>query len=63
LADYHVAWAVLNLLPVTPLVGRRSGLSTSGGAVKGKSVSERTQLFGQQVGIALLVAVDEHGFL
>jgi regulator of sigma E protease len=54
LAIISVSLGVLNLLPV-PLLDGGQVVYQAVEAVKGSPLSERTQLFGQQVGIALLV--------
>jgi regulator of sigma E protease len=54
LAIISVSLGVLNLLPV-PLLDGGQVVYQAVEAVKGSPLSERTQLFGQQIGIALLV--------
>jgi regulator of sigma E protease len=56
LAIISVSLGVLNLLPV-PLLDGGQVVYQAVEAVKGSPLSERTQLFGQQVGIALLVVL------
>lgn len=56
LAIISVSLGILNLLPV-PLLDGGQVLYQAVEAVKGSPLSERTQLFGQQVGIALLVVL------
>ena len=56
LAIISVSLGVLNLLPV-PLLDGGQVVYQAVEAVKGSPLSERTQLFGQQIGIALLVVL------
>jgi regulator of sigma E protease len=56
LAIISVSLGVLNLMPV-PLLDGGQVVYQVVEAVKGKPLSERAQLFGQQVGIALLVVL------
>lgn len=56
LAIISVSLGVLNLLPV-PLLDGGQVIYQAVEAVKGSPLSERTQLFGQQIGIALLVVL------
>jgi regulator of sigma E protease len=56
LAIISVSLGVLNLLPV-PLLDGGQIVYQAVEAVKGSPLSERTQLFGQQIGIALLVVL------
>jgi regulator of sigma E protease len=56
LAIISVSLGVLNLLPV-PLLDGGQVVYQAVEAIKGSPLSERTQLFGQQVGIALLVVL------
>jgi regulator of sigma E protease len=56
LAIISVSLGVLNLLPV-PLLDGGQIIYQAVEAVKGSPLSERTQLFGQQIGIALLVVL------
>jgi regulator of sigma E protease len=56
LAIISVSLGILNLLPV-PLLDGGQVVYQAVEAVKGSPISERTQLFGQQVGIALLVVL------
>ena len=56
LAIISVSLGVLNLLPV-PLLDGGQVVYQAVEAVKGSPLSERAQLFGQQVGIALLVVL------
>jgi len=56
LAIISVSLGVLNLLPV-PLLDGGQVVYQAVEAVKGSPLSDRTQLFGQQVGIALLVVL------
>ncbi|HEX3913807.1 MAG TPA: RIP metalloprotease RseP [Steroidobacteraceae bacterium] len=56
LAIISVSLGVLNLMPV-PLLDGGQVVYQAVEAVKGSPLSERTQLFGQQVGIALLVVL------
>ncbi len=56
LAIISVSLGVLNLMPV-PLLDGGQVVYQLVEAVKGKPLSERAQLFGQQVGIALLVVL------
>jgi regulator of sigma E protease len=56
LAIISVSLGVLNLMPV-PLLDGGQVVYQAVEAVKGSPISERTQLFGQQVGIALLVVL------
>src|ERR1700744_2915144 len=56
LAIISVSLGVLNLLPV-PLLDGGQVVYQAVEAVKGSPLSERSQLFGQQVGIALLVVL------
>jgi regulator of sigma E protease len=56
LAIISVSLGVLNLLPV-PLLDGGQIVYQAVEAVKGSPISERAQLFGQQVGIALLVVL------
>jgi regulator of sigma E protease len=56
LAIISVSLGVLNLLPV-PLLDGGQVIFQAVEAVKGSPLSERTQLFGQQIGIALLVVL------
>jgi regulator of sigma E protease len=54
LAIISVSLGVLNLLPVPLLDGGQIVFQLAEG-IKGSPVSERAQVFGQQIGIALLV--------
>jgi regulator of sigma E protease len=56
LAIISVSLGVLNLLPV-PLLDGGQVVYQAVEAIKGSPLSERTQLFGQQIGIALLVVL------
>ncbi len=56
LAIISVSLGVLNLMPV-PLLDGGQVVYQAVEAVKGSPLSERTQLFGQQIGIALLVVL------
>jgi regulator of sigma E protease len=56
LAIISVSLGILNLLPV-PLLDGGQVVYQAVEAIKGSPISERTQLFGQQVGIALLVVL------
>jgi regulator of sigma E protease len=56
LAIISVSLGVLNLMPV-PLLDGGQVVYQAVEAIKGSPISERTQLFGQQVGIALLVVL------
>ena len=56
LAIISVSLGVLNLMPV-PLLDGGQIVYQAVEAVKGSPISERAQLFGQQVGIALLVVL------
>jgi regulator of sigma E protease len=56
LAIISVSLGVLNLMPV-PLLDGGQVVYQVVEAIKGSPISERTQLFGQQVGIALLVVL------
>jgi regulator of sigma E protease len=56
LAIISVSLGVLNLMPV-PLLDGGQVLYQAVEAVKGSPLSERTQLYGQQIGIALLVVL------
>jgi regulator of sigma E protease len=56
LAIISVSLGVLNLLPV-PLLDGGQVIYQAVEAVKGSPLSERAQLFGQQIGIALLVVL------
>jgi len=56
LAVISVSLGVLNLLPV-PLLDGGQVVYQLVEAVKGSPLSDRAQLFGQQIGIALLVAL------
>jgi regulator of sigma E protease len=56
LAVISVSLGVLNLMPV-PLLDGGQVVYQAVEAVKGSPLSERAQLFGQQVGIALLVVL------
>jgi regulator of sigma E protease len=56
LAIISVSLGVLNLMPV-PLLDGGQIVYQAVEAIKGSPISERTQLFGQQVGIALLVVL------
>lgn len=56
LAIISVSLGVLNLMPV-PLLDGGQVVYQAVEAIKGSPLSERTQLFGQQVGIALLVVL------
>jgi regulator of sigma E protease len=56
LAIISVSLGVLNLMPV-PLLDGGQVLYQLVEAVKGSPLSERAQLYGQQVGIALLVVL------
>ena len=56
LAIISVSLGVLNLMPV-PLLDGGQVVYQAVEAVKGSPLSERAQLFGQQVGIALLVVL------
>ncbi|MGO9935014.1 MAG: RIP metalloprotease RseP [Steroidobacteraceae bacterium] len=56
LAIISVSLGVLNLMPV-PLLDGGQVVYQAVEAIKGSPVSERAQLFGQQVGIALLVVL------
>src|SRR5271154_905321 len=56
LAVISVSLGVLNLMPV-PLLDGGQVVYQAVEAVKGSPISERTQLFGQQIGIALLVVL------
>jgi regulator of sigma E protease len=56
LAIISVSLGVLNLMPV-PLLDGGQVLYQAVEAIKGSPISERVQLFGQQVGIALLVVL------
>jgi regulator of sigma E protease len=49
-----LALALLNLLPI-PLLDGGQIVFQAAEWIKGKPLSERTQIFGQQIGIALLV--------
>jgi regulator of sigma E protease len=56
LAIISVSLGVLNLMPV-PLLDGGQVLYQAVEAIKGSPLSERTQLYGQQIGIALLVVL------
>jgi regulator of sigma E protease len=56
LAIISVSLGILNLLPV-PLLDGGQVVYQAVEAIKGSPISERAQLFGQQVGIALLVVL------
>jgi regulator of sigma E protease len=56
LAIISVSLGVLNLMPV-PLLDGGQVVYQAVEAIKGSPISERSQLFGQQVGIALLVVL------
>jgi regulator of sigma E protease len=56
LAIISVSLGVLNLMPV-PLLDGGQVVYQAIEAIKGSPISERTQIFGQQVGIALLVVL------
>jgi len=56
LAIISVSLGVLNLMPV-PLLDGGQVVYQAVEAIKGSPISERTQLFGQQIGIALLVVL------
>jgi regulator of sigma E protease len=56
LAIISVSLGVLNLMPV-PLLDGGQIVYQAVEAVKGSPMSERAQLFGQQIGIALLVVL------
>jgi regulator of sigma E protease len=56
LAIISVSLGVLNLMPV-PLLDGGQVVYQAVEAIKGSPISERMQLFGQQVGIALLVVL------
>jgi regulator of sigma E protease len=56
LAIISVSLGILNLMPV-PLLDGGQVVYQAVEAVKGSPLSERAQLFGQQVGIALLVVL------